>query len=673
MRSARLAAARVLVAALLCCSPVKALIGAGARGQQGGNRPNQAGNRPGTGQVPTAAGVHCCLMPTLDAHISEQLTTASTKANLSAWVNRDTDVDLDICQNCTKAGICTTLAAGDVNLLDQCMATRDPRPTAICENSYNFCARALAAWGAPSPPADPIFGAVLNRLTCDGCGFCLRDGPGPDTCPSRAPVAVGSGHGQRGQRGQAGQGRTPAVPPPAGPTPPAGRSSHKTLSLAAVAVVFFVALGVWIRTRSNKTRDRIVALEMALTQRVGNSAGRGGDSAEGSANPLAAAAAGSSGLSGLELGGRDEAGGGNPLRRSFDTVAIDAAIGDALKRTVSGGGAAAANGHYPWASGEMVTNQTADRLTKGPTAIGRGSFGVVYRGSYRGHPVAIKQLTQLGGLAGPALQQLKDEFRGEAAMCCGLRHPNIIAFYGYTTRPEVCMVQELAEGSLHELLDTASVELSQTEQLGFIRYGPAALPPSPVCFDVALTMALRCLGTALPSAADAEQHRSCASPPASHSSLHVGLTLVRRDTAAGMQYLHGHIDPDGRPAPVLHRDLKSLNLLTHGWPRSVKITDFGLARSKAYIGEATAVMTQVGTPYWTAPEIFSGETYDEKVPSPPTPTRTHTQCHTHTAVTHTHTHTQLSHPHAAVTHIHTHTHTHTHNCHIQFFPTQPAA
>eukprot|EP01051_Picozoa_sp_SAG22_P012516 SAG22_NODE_1308_length_4787_cov_3.561860_7_plen_60_part_00 len=29
--------------------------------------------------------------------------------------------------------------------------------------------------------------------------------------------------------------------------------------------------------------------------------------------------------------------------------------------------------------------------------------------------------------------------------------------------------------------------------------------------------------------------------------------------------------------------------------RVVKITDFGLARSKAYIGEATAVMTQVNS------------------------------------------------------------------------------
>jgi serine/threonine protein kinase len=181
----------------------------------------------------------------------------------------------------------------------------------------------------------------------------------------------------------------------------------------------------------------------------------------------------------------------------------------------------------------MVTNDSAQRLTKG-AEIGKGTFGVVHRGAYRGLPVAIKRL-QLGAPGAPELQQLKDEFRLEVAMCCALRHPNVVAFYGYTTRPEVVMVQELAARSLHDLLKSGAA-LLPAEQLGFVR-----------------------------------------------------------DVAEGMRYLHA------RSPPVIHRDLKSLNLLVMeaAPPYTVKITDFGLARAKAYVGGQTAAMTQVSkTPSW---------------------------------------------------------------------------
>ena len=58
--------------------------------------------------------------------------------------------------------------------------------------------------------------------------------------------------------------------------------------------------------------------------------------------------------------------------------------------------------------------------------IGKGTFGVVHRGAYRGLPVAIKRLQLPCSAPGaPELQQLKDEFRLEVAMCCALRHPNV--------------------------------------------------------------------------------------------------------------------------------------------------------------------------------------------------------------------------------------------------------
>ena len=81
------------------------------------------------------------------------------------------------------------------------------------------------------------------------------------------------------------------------------------------------------------------------------------------------------------------------------------------------------------------------------------------------------------------------------------------------------------------------------------------------------------------------------------------------DIARGMAYLRWALPP------IIHRDLKSLNLLVAagppGHPLTVELTDFGLARSKQTMMGETAKMTQVGTPYWTAPEIFDDATYNE--------------------------------------------------------------
>ena len=75
------------------------------------------------------------------------------------------------------------------------------------------------------------------------------------------------------------------------------------------------------------------------------------------------------------------------------------------------------------------------------------------------------------------------------------------------------------------------------------------------------------------------------------------------DTARGMEYLHA------QTPPVVHRDLKSLNLLIdHEW--STKVTDFGLSRFKA--DSSAAHMTgQTGTYHWMAPEVINSEKYDE--------------------------------------------------------------
>lgn len=86
------------------------------------------------------------------------------------------------------------------------------------------------------------------------------------------------------------------------------------------------------------------------------------------------------------------------------------------------------------------------------------------------------------------------------------------------------------------------------------------------------------------------------------------LDLKRRlrmaiDVTRGMNYLHR------RNPPIIHRDLKSSNLLVDkNW--TVKVGDFGLSRLK----HATLVSAKsgLGTPQWMAPEILRNEPSNEK-------------------------------------------------------------
>ncbi|GAV70848.1 Pkinase_Tyr domain-containing protein/PAS_9 domain-containing protein [Cephalotus follicularis] len=75
------------------------------------------------------------------------------------------------------------------------------------------------------------------------------------------------------------------------------------------------------------------------------------------------------------------------------------------------------------------------------------------------------------------------------------------------------------------------------------------------------------------------------------------------DIARGVNYLH-HCNP-----PIIHRDLKSSNLLVDkNW--TVKVGDFGLSRLK----HETFLTTKTGrgTPQWMAPEVLRNEPSDEK-------------------------------------------------------------
>ncbi|KAA8493053.1 putative myosin light chain kinase [Porphyridium purpureum] len=80
--------------------------------------------------------------------------------------------------------------------------------------------------------------------------------------------------------------------------------------------------------------------------------------------------------------------------------------------------------------------------------------------------------------------------------------------------------------------------------------------------------------------------------------------MVMREIVSGVVYLH--------EKGIVHRDLKPENMLCKQklFPWTVKLCDFGLAN---FADTGHMMETQVGTPYFAAPEIIKGEQYNSSV------------------------------------------------------------
>jgi len=181
--------------------------------------------------------------------------------------------------------------------------------------------------------------------------------------------------------------------------------------------------------------------------------------------------------------------------------------------------------------------------------IGRGAFSVVYRGKLAssGADVAVKELQLEEWGRSP---EMVLDFRAEVALMKAVHHPNVLQLIGAQTQPSLRLVSEFC--SRGNLLDLLYVDMQ----------------------------------------ARPEQSKTLTWP------LRLRLALGE---ARGMAFLHTAF-----PAPLIHRDLKSPNLLlSKHW--TLKVSDFGLSR---FMGR-TGGTGPCGTTQWMAPEVIEGKPYDE--------------------------------------------------------------
>ncbi|CAN1195071.1 Serine/threonine-protein kinase EDR1 [Linum perenne] len=215
--------------------------------------------------------------------------------------------------------------------------------------------------------------------------------------------------------------------------------------------------------------------------------------------------------------------------------------------------------------------------------IGQGSCGTVYHALWYGSDVAVKVFSK---------QEYSEDvifsFRQEVSLMKRLRHPNVLLFMGAVTSPQrLCIVTEFLPRE-HAYDFFGFNVFSQTKILSFcaiVQWKFVPVTPK-------------------------EHNQNRLETESAHGNGYHELfsnsqsaVISPTPQARGMNYLH-HYNP-----PIIHRDLKSSNLLVDkNW--TVKVGDFGLSRLKHETYLTTK--TGKGTPQWMAPEVLRNEPSDEK-------------------------------------------------------------
>jgi len=261
--------------------------------------------------------------------------------------------------------------------------------------------------------------------------------------------------------------------------------------------------------------------------------------------------------------------------------------------------------HVPKMFGDMRELQPSNwQKDSSGCRLGGGTYGNVYRAEWvhqgRRRKVAVKVIKlpeELQNTAAEARDKFKEKVRKvnmafvrEVDVCCELCHPNLVDTLGYATTGGLYIVQELLEGgSLDHWLWKEHWRPDESQML------QAAL-------DIAKGMA------------HLHTHFFTAAAAVSDTSSNAG-------GAGGSGRSSRSVRSRYENRPIIHHDLKSPNILLDRSPLEhqegvvMKIADFGLARDKELVGDSNGVaMSGVrGSLLWIAPEVFSGDPFDEKV------------------------------------------------------------
>lgn len=179
--------------------------------------------------------------------------------------------------------------------------------------------------------------------------------------------------------------------------------------------------------------------------------------------------------------------------------------------------------------------------------IGAGGFGEVYKCKWNDSMVAVKTLQKIED---DDPQAVMAEFMVEMKLMSKLKHGNIVSFLSASiAAPKLAIILEfMSGGSLYR-----AIHRRRRNNLG----------PFPMLKSLWIAYGI----------------------------------------AKGMTYLHSQVPV------IIHRDLKSPNILLGNNVREVKITDFGLSRLRVrtYVNTGPG-----GTPEWMAPELLRQDPFEEQ-------------------------------------------------------------